>query len=105
MQKRLSKEGVARLHELADAGVSHKIIAERLGIADSVVSYHRIKIGERRHKQHKFKSKHVGKSKHESHDLIIKMIKAGNTYREIKEAAKCCHVTVWQYKKALLQNA
>lgn len=102
MQNRLSRQQIDRLHELADAGLSYKAIGERLGVGGNVVSYHRVKVGQRKHKEHKYNSKHVGKNKHPKHALIAKMVAQGKSYKEISEATGCCHVTVWKYKKALL---
>lgn len=50
------------------------------------------------------KGKLIGRKKMRDSDLIRKLLKAGMTFRQIAQIAKCSHGSVWAEKSAMMQE-
>lgn len=46
----------------------------------------------------------IGRKKMRDSDLIRKLLKAGMTFRQIAQIAKCSHGSVWAEKHAMMQE-
>jgi len=50
------------------------------------------------------KGKLIGRKKMRDSDLIRKLLKAGMTFRQIAQIAKCSHGSVWAEKSAMMKE-
>lgn len=50
------------------------------------------------------KGKLIGRKKLRDSDLIRKLLKAGMTFRQASQVAKCSHGSIWAEKKAMLRE-
>jgi hypothetical protein len=50
------------------------------------------------------RGKLIGRKKMRDSDLIRKLLKAGMTFRQIAQIAKCSHGSVWAEKSAMMQD-